>query len=52
MVLKFTLIDLKLKIKSKTFDMQSQLAMHFRELLNVQVFFWIFFSPFLPFEHF
>jgi hypothetical protein len=44
MFLKFTRIDLELKIESKTFDMQSQLAMHFSELLDIQVFFWIFFS--------
>ena len=44
MVLKFTLIDLELKTKSKTFDSQNQLAMHFRELLDIQVFFGIFFS--------
>ena len=46
MFLKFTRIDLELKIESKTFDMQSQLAMHFSELLDIQVFFWIFFLHF------
>jgi hypothetical protein len=46
MFLKFTQIDLELKIESKTFDKQSQLAMHFSELLDIQVFFWIFFLHF------
>jgi hypothetical protein len=36
-------IDSELKTKPKTFDTQNQLAMHFRALLDIQVFFWIFF---------
>jgi hypothetical protein len=43
---KLTQIDSELKTKPKAFDLQNLLVMHFRELLDIQGFFGIFFSPF------
>jgi hypothetical protein len=48
MFLKTIQIDLELETKPKILDTQSQLAMHFCELLNIFAFSWIFY-PFEPF---